>query len=234
MRGERVENITRKALDKMQINKVSPDLVLQETAQFYGILVPSGDGWEFVHRTIQDYLAAQYWVDSGGFTTRGSYEWDTRTAYAACISGDATRVLEGALTVPEGLTCAIETLTNSPDFDSQRVKTALVKFYSMRGKVTVFERLKDSLSASVEDDLFVYLSFRFLNYLIEDFARERTSMTDVLLGCCLAELRTRKLRMEFSSYEVVKTSFPNQKFQFRLTERGFVTPEMARPVGRPQ
>jgi hypothetical protein len=60
-------------------------------------------------------------------------------------------VLEGALAVPEGLTCAIETLTNSPDFDSQRVKTALVKFYSQRGKVTVFERLKDSLSASVDD-----------------------------------------------------------------------------------
>jgi hypothetical protein len=231
MRGERVENITRKALDKMQINRVSPELVLQETAQFYGILVPSGDGWEFVHRTIQDYLAAQHWVDSGGFSTRGSYEWDTRTAYAACISGDATRVLEGALMVPEGLTCAIETSTNSPDFDSQRVKTALVKFYSMRGKVTVFERSNDSLSAFVDDDLFTYLSFRFLNYLIEDFARKRTSMTDVLLGCCLAELRARKLRMEFSTYEIVKTSFPDQKFQFKLTDRGFVTPEMAKPVG---
>ena len=82
----------------MQINRVNPDLVLQETAQFYGILVPSGDGWEFVHRTIQDYLAAQHWVDSGGFSTRGSYEWDTRTAYAGFrILGDATRVLEGAL-----------------------------------------------------------------------------------------------------------------------------------------
>jgi hypothetical protein len=56
-------------------------------------------------------------------------------------------------------------------------------------------------------------------------------MTDVLLGCCLAELRARKLRMEFSTYEVVKTSFPSQKFQFKLTDRGFVTPEMAKPVG---
>lgn len=231
MRGERVENITRKALDKMQINRVSPELVLQETAQFYGILVSSGDGWEFVHRTIQDYLAAQHWVDSGGFSTRANYEWDTRTAYAACISGDATRVLEGALTAPEGLTCAIETLTNSPDFDSQRVKSALVKFYSTHRRVTVFERSNDGLSASLDNDLFTHLSFRFLNYLIESFARERTSMTDVLLGCCLSELRVRKLRMEFSTYEVVKSSFLDQKFQFKLTGRGFVTPEMARPVG---
>jgi hypothetical protein len=231
MRGERVENITRRALDKMQINKISPELVLQETAQFYGILVPSGDGWEFVHRTIQDYLAAQYWVDSGGFATRESYEWDTRTAYAACISGDATRVLEGALTVPEGLTCAIETLTNSPDFDSRRTMVAFTTFYSKPGMVTILERSNDSLSARVNDDLFSYLSFRFLNYLIEDFARKRTPATDVLIGCCLAELRGRKLRMEYSTYEVLQTSFPNQKFQFKITDRGFVTPEMAKPVG---
>ncbi|SNS40938.1 CHAT domain-containing protein [Granulicella rosea] len=147
MKAERVENITRKALDKMQINRVNPGLVLQETAQFYGILVPSADGWEFVHRSIQDYLAAQYWVDSGGFTNRASYEWDTRTAYAACISGDATRVLEGALAVPEGLTCAIETLTNSPDFDNPRITKALLKFYAAEERVTVFERSSDGLSA---------------------------------------------------------------------------------------
>lgn len=104
----------------------------------------------------------------------------------------------------------------------------------MRGKVTVFERSKESVSAFVDDDLFTYLSFRFLNYLIEEFARKRTLMTDVLLGYCLAELRARKLRMEFSTYEVVKTSFTNQKFQFKITGRGFVTPEMAKPVGNLQ
>lgn len=96
MRAERVESITRKALDKMPLAKVNPELVLQETAQFYGILVPSADGWEFVHRTIQDFLAAQHWVDSGGFASQKVYDWNTRTAYAACLSGDATRVLEGA------------------------------------------------------------------------------------------------------------------------------------------
>ncbi len=97
--------------------------------------------------------------------------------------------------------------------------------------MTVFERSKDGLSALVEDDLFSYLSFRFLNYLIEEFARKRTPMTDVLLGCCLAELRARKLRMEFSTHEVMKTSFPNQKFQFKIADREFVTPELAKPVG---
>ncbi|SNS40913.1 hypothetical protein SAMN05421770_101852 [Granulicella rosea] len=36
--------------------------------------------------------------------------------------------------------------------------------------------------------------------------------------------------MEFSTYETVKAFFPNQRFQFKLHNRGFVTPEMARPV----
>jgi hypothetical protein len=54
---------TSTALNKMQINQLNPELVLRETARFYGILAPSADGWEFVHRTIQDYLGAQSWMD---------------------------------------------------------------------------------------------------------------------------------------------------------------------------
>ena len=230
MRSERVEGITRTALDKMQISKVSPELVLRETAQFYGILVPSGDSWEFVHRTIQDYLAAQHWVDSGGFSSRTTYDWDTRTAYAACLSGDATRVLEGALAVPEGLTCAIETLTNSPDFDNDRVEAAFRNFYSLRGRVTVFERTEAGISAAIEDDLFSYLSPRFLNHLIERFVKKRTGVTDALTGCCMAELRMRRLRLDFTTHEVLIGAIPNIRFQFRISDREFVTPEMVRPV----
>jgi hypothetical protein len=230
MRAERVERITRTALDRMQIAKVEPELVLHEMAQFYGILVPSAEGWEFVHRTIQDYLAAQHWVDSGGFANRSQYEWDTRTAYAACLSGDATTALEGALAVPEGLTCAIEILSNAPDFDNKRLTPALLEFYSARGKVTIIEQTKDGISAALQDDLFTYFSQRFLNHLIESLAKKRNATNDALLGSSLAELRARRLRMDFSTFEEVKKSFPSLRFQFRLADRGFVTPEMAKPV----
>lgn len=204
MRAERVERITRSALDKMQIAKIDPELVLQEMAQFYGILVPSAEGWEFVHRTIQDYLAAQYWVDSGGFSNRSQYEWDTRTAYAACLSGDATVALEGALAAAEGLTCAIEILSNAPDFDNRRLTSALLKFYSARGKVTIIEQTKDGISAVLEDDLFVYFSQRFLNHLIESLAKKRSAVKDAVRGSCLSELRARRLRMDFVTFEEVK------------------------------
>ena len=230
MLGTRAENIARQAIDRMQINKVDPRLVLQETAQFYGILVPSTDGWEFVHRTIQDYLAARYWVDSGTFANEKGYEWDTRTAYAACISGDATRVLVESLSSPHGLTCAIETLTNAAIFNSKRVADAILKFYSTRGRVTVFEKGRESMSADIDVDLFGYLSARFLNHLIEQFAKRRTANTDALMGYCLAELRQRRLRMDFTTFEAVTAAFPNLRFQFRLGGRDFVTPEMARPA----
>ncbi len=145
LKGDRAVNITRKALGNMQLEKVEPLLVLGEIAQFYGILTPSRDGWEFVHRTIHDYLAALYWVESGGFATQNRFEWDTRTAYAACISADATRVLEGALASRDGLTCAIEILTNSPNFDFQKIGEAVHKFYLSNDRVSLFERGKSSL-----------------------------------------------------------------------------------------
>ena len=70
----------------------------------------------------------------------------------------------------------------------------------------------------------------FCCLLIEQFAKKRTSINDAIVGCCFSELRTRRLRMDFSTYEVVKASFPNQRFQFKLADRQFVTPEMVKPV----
>jgi hypothetical protein len=93
-----------------------------------------------------------------------------------------------------------------------------------------FRDSKDSLSASILEDLFSYLSPRFLNYLIEQFAKRRNRISDALLGCCIHELRDRKLRMHFSTFETVKQSFSNLRFQFKISERGFVTPEMAKPI----
>ena len=73
-----------------------------ETARFYGILVPCEGGWEFVHRTLHDFLAAQYWVETGEFARVTSYEWNARTAYAACRMHDSTRILEAALASKDG------------------------------------------------------------------------------------------------------------------------------------
>lgn len=234
MSGSRAEMITRKALDRLQINRVDPVLVLRESAQFYGILIQSADGWEFVHRSIQDYLAAKFWVESGAFASEKRYEWNTRTAYGACISGNATDVLIGALGSSNGFTCAAETLMNGPDFDMKVVAAGLKAYYSSRGRAVVMDTSPgDMIAGGVEGDLFKFLGNRFLNYLIEEFCKQRSDLTDLLTGYCLAELRRRHLRVDYSTFAAMKAAFPNLRFQFRLADGTFVTPEMAQPVSKP-
>jgi hypothetical protein len=231
MQGPRAEMIARKALDSMQVGKIDPVLVLRETAQFYGILVQSSEGWEFVHRSIQDYLAAKHWVETGNFANERRYQWNTRTAYAACISGNAAAVLTGALASPDGITCAAETLMNAPSFNMKVVSEALANYYSARGRIIVIQVWPDEgISGGIEVDLFRLLSNRFLNHLIEKFCKNRTSATDVLIGYCLSEMRRRRLRMDHSTYEAIRFAIPNPRFQFKLADGSFVTPEMAKPV----
>jgi hypothetical protein len=231
MQTARAEAIAREAIDKMQVGRVDPGLVLRESAQFYGVLMQSSDGWEFVHRSIQDYLAARRWVELGTFANEKHYRWDTRAAYAACISGDATRVLIGALASHEGSTCVAETLMNAPAFDRSLVTAALIRFYSAHGKTFVIGTVHEkSISGGIVVNLFEFLSNRYLNYLIEWFCQHRTDTFDILLGYCLAELRHRRLRVDHTTFVAVVLAFPNIKFQFKLADGSFVTPEMARPI----
>ena len=60
--------------------------------------------------------------------------------------------------------------------------------------------------------------------------KKRTALTEALVGCCLAELRSRRLRLDFTTFEVLKEVMPDIRFQFRIADREFVTPEMVRPV----
>jgi hypothetical protein len=233
MQAARAEMIARKAIDQMQVGRVDPVLVLRESAQFYGILMQSSEGWEFVHRSIQDYLAAKRWVELGAFANERRYQWDTRTAYAACISGDSTKVLVGALDSSEGLTCVTETLMNAPAFDMKAVSEALKHFYSIRGRTFVIEAVPaKSIAGGVEVNLFEFLSNRFLNELIEQFCKHRTDEGDVLMGYCIAELRRRRLRMDYSTFAIVASVFPNLNFQFKLAGGMWVTPNMACPVAK--
>lgn len=230
MQGTRAESIARKALDKMQVAKADPALVLRESAQFYGILMQSSDGWEFVHRSVQDYLAAKYWVESGQFANEKKYEWSTRTAYAACISGDATDILKGALESTDGITCAMETFMNAPSFDMKVVVESLKHFYSVRDRLIVFDASAKGIAGRIDVNLIELFSTRFLNHIIEDLCKQRTDCHDVLIGYCLAELRRRYLRMDHTTFKILEAAFSDLKFQFRLSAGLFVTPEMARPI----
>jgi hypothetical protein len=234
MQSSRAEAIARKAIDRMQLGKVDPCLVLRESAQFYGILVESSEGWEFVHRSIQDFLAARHWVECGQFANEVKYDWSTRTAYAACLSENATTVLLGALRSSSGYTCAAEILMNSPSFDEPTIALEIEKFYQERGRVVIMEFDSNTgMSAEITPNLFSLFSDHFLNHLIERFSKSRKKLTDALLGRCIAELRQRLRRMDFVTFSALSAAFPNLRFQFRFRDGVVVTPEMARPISAP-
>ena len=81
----RAEVAAQTQIDLLNFEKVNARAALLETARFYGILVPTEEGWEFVHRTVHDFLAALYWVETGGFAAVKHHKWTARTAYAACL-----------------------------------------------------------------------------------------------------------------------------------------------------
>jgi hypothetical protein len=64
-----IETLIHDHLRLIQLTRVDPIRLVEELARWYGILVPvDASRWQFVHRTIQDYLAARYWVESGEFS----------------------------------------------------------------------------------------------------------------------------------------------------------------------
>jgi hypothetical protein len=88
-REEFVESSIREHLGMIQRRGIDPRTLLKEMAQWYGVLVPTEqDKWQFVHRSIHDYLAARFWVESGRFKPREHSVWDARIAYALCLSPD--------------------------------------------------------------------------------------------------------------------------------------------------
>lgn len=149
VRRERAEEIARKQLTLLGMDNVDPRVALIEIARFYGILVPAEDGYEFVHRTIHDFLAAKQWVESGKFVQQCTYEWNARTGYAACLIEDATDVLKAALAAPDGLPTATEIIGNYATFDKRAVTDALIAYFSANNRVLQYERRAQS-EAGVE------------------------------------------------------------------------------------
>jgi hypothetical protein len=124
----------------MDRDNVNPRQALLEIARFYRILVPTADGYDFVHRTIHDFLAAKQWVESGEFARQLTYEWNTRTGYAACLIDDATDVLKSALIAPDGLPGATEIIGNYATFQNREIAESLISYFSANNRVLQYER----------------------------------------------------------------------------------------------
>lgn len=220
----RAEEITRKQLALSGMDKVNPHQALMEIARFYGILVPAEDGYEFVHRTIHDFLAAQLWVESGEFAQVTKYEWNARTGYAACLMRDATEVLKEALSAPDGLPTATEIIGNSASFEMRVIADALIKYFSVEGRVLLYERRTHDeasskyaprITGSLEDGDFVRLAnSRFLDFIVEYCCDTNSRVANLLVAYAVIELYDRRLKLMHQTYQKALVAYKTEIFTF--------------------
>jgi hypothetical protein len=219
----RAEFLAGKELDRMTFDNIDSRQVLLECAKFYGILVPRDEGWEFTHRTIHDFLGAQYWVETGEFAKAKSYEWNARTGYAACLMHDATSIFEAALAAPDGLPTVTEIIGNSPNFDMKRAPIAVINYFSNPERVRHYESLPDRISGTLSTDFVRRGTSRFLNYVIEACAGKRGQpAADVVAAYCLVEMYQRGLKLDFQTYDGILPIYKSERFTFVVIGKGQV------------
>jgi hypothetical protein len=219
----RAEETARKQLALSGMDKVDPQQALMEIARFYGILVPVEDGYEFVHRTIQDFLAAQLWVEAGEFAKEVKHEWNARTGYAACLVRDATEVLKQALAAPDGLPTVTEIIGNSASFDLRAIADALIKYFSANGRVLLYERrAHDEVSSkyapriigSLDSDFVRLANSRFLDFIIEYCCDKHSRVADLLVAYSAIELYERRLKVMHQTYKKALAVYKTEIFTF--------------------
>lgn len=235
---QRAEEITRKQLGLLGMDKEDPRQVLMEIARFYGILVPAEDGYEFVHRTIHDFLAAQLWVESGEFAKKDKYEWNARTGYAACLLRDATEVLEEALSAPDGLPTVIEIIGNSASYDKKRIANALIRYFSAKGRVLFYERraldetsrkYAPRIIGNLESDFVRSANSHFLDFMIDYCCDKKSKVADLLVAYAAIELYDRRIKLEHQTYEKALAVYKSDVFTFvvpgaKQTQLEFLNP----------
>lgn len=223
LQRNRAEVTAQAQIDLLNVEKVNARQALLETAKFYGILVPTEDGWEFVHRTVHDFLAASYWVETGEFATVKNHSWTARTAYAACLTQDATEVFKAALEAPDGLPVVAEMLNNGAPMNAKAVAQALRTYFLQPGRVIVHSQPGSKVfTSTLSTDFIRGASTRLLERLLEAYANDRAEITDALVAYCLLELKERGVKLDYVTYAALKSGFQNESLVFQIPNMGSV------------
>jgi hypothetical protein len=243
VKQERAELVTRRQLALMRFDRIDARETLLEIAKFYGILVPSEDGYEFVHRTIHDYLAAKYWVESGEFAKATGYPWNARTGYAACLKLDATDVLQKALTSPQGLPTATEIISNAANYDMDAVLKTLIKYFSVAGRVVEHKRVstppipgkvdpdQNRIVGQLSSDFVRLADSRFLDFIVEHCCGVNSPVNNLLVAYAAIEMYQRRAKLDHQTYEKAMAAYKTDKFTFAVpgakqAQLGFLNKEL--------
>jgi hypothetical protein len=194
-----VEKSISNQINLLQIKAFDKRLLMREIAQWYGLVVPlEDDSWQFVHRTIHDFLAARFWVEGGTFRGVEKGRWDNRAAYAACLVPDATSHMLDMLRSPNGHQAFIECLYNGASFNMLRVAESVIDRVS-RGTCEL-TALSTRSVARIFEDFFGLASDDFLRVLVEAGSKRKgqREANAQKIGELVRSLRSMRCRSCFS------------------------------------
>jgi hypothetical protein len=189
-----VEKSIQRHILLLQVKGIDRRVLLQEIMQWYGLIVPAGDdAYQFVHRSIHEFLAARFWVENGTFGNKDPDEWDTRAAYATCLVPDGTTQLQKMLrSGTAAFVPFFECLYNNALFEMEPVAAGVVERTARRGYSLKEEQ--PGTNVSVTEDFFSVAKDDFLRVLTKVGCACGTAAGDAVAFCALSELfRRRKL-----------------------------------------
>ena len=190
-----VEHVAGVYLKLLQRHDIRPSSLLEEIAQWYGVFVPASEGeWTFVHRTIHDYLAARYWVESGTFVPDRVAEWTPRAAYAACLVPDATRSIVVSLAQSADVAVLTECLYNRALFASDEVAAAIADHFERVPHSYQRTGVHGQTHFSTHKDFFPIATDELLYALLRLASGRRSDQRSALLILAAAELKRRGRR----------------------------------------
>jgi hypothetical protein len=136
---------------------------------------------------------------------------------------DATEIFKAALRAPDGLPVAAEMLSNGAPMSASAVAEALQDYFSRVG-LAAAHRVPGSkaVTASLSTDFIRGANSRLLDRLVDAYSKRRAKVTDALLAYCLLELKERGLKLDYVTYDALKTGFLNEGLIFNVLGQGSV------------
>lgn len=205
-------------LKLIQRKEVDIHKLLTEIAQWYGIFIPASESkWTFVHRTMHDFLAARYWVESGTYNPSHIKRWDARAAYAACLVPDATHSLECALKTSHAIYAFTECLYNNAYFDPDKVAVAVLMHFNKYSSVFNHQVNNNSLTVGTDQDFFHMVNDDLLASLLGASLRGvRRESHNLLLGFALDEFQRRDKKIAPEYVKHIHQLFPSKNFEVKV------------------
>jgi len=224
VRTSEVIEIIGRYLSLIRRPEILPGRVLDEIRAFYGLLFATPDGYcQFVHKTVQDYLAARYKVEKGLFQPARVQVWDLHAAYCACLSHDATQSLCIALRNSRSTDTIRECLINNAFFDPQVVSSAVFDhFDTFRDNFTLVKSgTPATYNISSRSD---FMGLADEVFLAAVMARGQTARlitaTSAVLGLCASEYVLRRLPFSEADVHLLQQVFGSTNVTLQVWRAG--------------